>query len=123
MTDYRSLVRASAAFPQHQVYSGGTLLSYLNPQPAANLPVNSQGAGFADYAIFTGIDPFSLNDNDVLLFDISMSQLNNGAEEIFLSGVYAPTDIVATVPEPSSLGLGLIAGLVLAARARLRRQA
>jgi len=102
-----------------QVYSGGALLSYLNPQPAANLPVNSQGAGFADYAIFTGIDPFSLNDNDVLLFNISMSELNNGAEEIFLSGSYAPSDIL--VPEPSSLGLCLMGGLALAARARFRR--
>ena len=106
-----------------QVYSGGSLLSYLNPQPATNLPVNSQGAGFADYAIFTGIDPFSLNDNDVLLFNISMSQLNNGAEEIFLSGNYAPTDIVVPVPEPSALGLCLIGGLVVPGRARLRRQA
>ena len=102
-----------------QVYSGGTLLAYLNPQPALNLPVNSQGAGFADYAIFTGIDPFSLNDNDVLLFNVSMSELNNGAEDIFLSGTYAPADLV--VPEPSSIGLCLIAGLVLAARARFRR--
>src|SRR5688572_15370279 len=54
----------------NQVYSGGILLSSLNPQPANNLPVNSQGAGFADYAIFTGINPFNLNDSDVLLFNI-----------------------------------------------------
>jgi hypothetical protein len=85
----------------NQVYLGGTTIAYLNPQPAANLPVNSQGAGFADYAIFTGIDPFSLNDADVLLFNVSMSTLNDGAEEIFLSGTYAPSDI----PEPSALAL------------------
>jgi len=83
----------------NQVYTGGSLIAYLNPQPAANLPVNSQGAGFADYAIYTGINPFSLNDNDVLLFNISMSVLSNGAEEIFLSGKYAPPDI----PEPVTI--------------------
>jgi hypothetical protein len=83
-----------------QVYTGGSLLSKLNPEPAANLPVNNQGAGFADYAIFTGIDPFTLNDSDVLLFNISMSELNNGAEEIFLSGNYSPGDITSSIPEP-----------------------
>ena len=102
-----------------QVYSGGSTIANLNPQPADNLPVNSQGAGFADYAIFTGIDPFSLNDNDILLFNISMSRLNNGAEEIFLSGTYSPSDIL--VPEPGSLGLLAAGALVLALRRRSNR--
>jgi hypothetical protein len=101
-----------------QVYTGGTLLAKLNPQPADNIPVNSQGAGFADYAIFTGINPFTLNDNDVLLFNISMNNLNNGSEEIFLSGNYAPSDIVP-VPEPA-IPLLLVAGLA-AVRFRSRR--
>jgi len=91
------------------VYSGGLTIANLNPQPADNLPVNSQGAGFADYAIFTGIDPYSLNDSDVVLFNLSMSHLNNGAEEIFLSGTYAPTDVV---PEPGSITLA-VAGIAL----------
>lgn len=93
-----------------QIYTGGTKIAYLNPEPAANLPVNSQGAGFADYAIFTGIDPFALNDADVLLFNISMDLLNNGAEEIFLSGEFAGTD----VPDPATialLGVGALAFL------------
>ena len=93
----------------NQGYTGGTTIANLNPQPAANLPVNSQGAGFADYAIFTGIDPFSLNDSDVLLFNVSMSTLNNGAEEIFLSGMYAPSDI----PEPATMALMALGGLLL----------
>jgi hypothetical protein len=101
----------------NQVYTGGITLAHLNPEPAGNLPVNSQGAGFADYAIFTGIDPFSLNDSDVLLFNVSMSKLNNGAEEIFLSGLYAPSNI----PEPSALGLFIAGGIGLALRRRLRR--
>jgi hypothetical protein len=97
-----------------QVYTGGTMIANLNPQPAANLPVNSQGAGFADYAIFTGINPFDLNDSDVLLFNISMSLLDNGSEEIFLSGTYAPSD----VPEPATMVLLALGGLALLRRKR-----
>jgi hypothetical protein len=107
-----------------QVFSGGVRISKLNPEPADNLPVNSQGAGFADYAIFTGIDPFSLNDSDVLLFNISMSSLNNGAEEIFLSGLYAPTDLL--VPEPgaaSLVALGVIGIAALRRKNAVRRSA
>jgi hypothetical protein len=105
-----------------QVYTGGTLIANLNPQPADNLPVNNQGAGFADYAIFTGIDVFTLNDSDVLLFNVSMDKLNNGAEEIFLSGTYAPTDILP-IPEPSSMGLMITAaGLMMAARRKYKWQ-
>ncbi|MBE0539981.1 MAG: PEP-CTERM sorting domain-containing protein [Verrucomicrobia bacterium] len=95
----------------NQLYTGGTTIASLNPQPAANLPLNSQGAGFADYAIFTGVNPFTLEDSDVLLFNLSMSSLNNGAEELFLSGKYAPKDIV--VPEPGSLMLLLMGGVGL----------
>ncbi|HEX5219819.1 MAG TPA: PEP-CTERM sorting domain-containing protein [Verrucomicrobiae bacterium] len=103
----------------NQVYTGGTLLSSLNPYPV-NLAVNSQGAGFADYAIFTGINPFSLNDSDVILFNISMSELSNGAEEIFLSGTYAASDIIP-VPEPGCLALLLTGGLGLAIARRRSR--
>lgn len=92
-----------------QVYTGGAAIAYLNPEPAANIPVNTQGAGFADYAIFTGIDPFGLNDSDVLLLNVSMANLSNGAEDIFLSGTYAPTDI--RIPEPASMTLLALGGL------------
>jgi hypothetical protein len=99
----------------NQIYTGGSLIAWLDPEPAANLPVISQGAGWADYAIFTHINPFSLNDSDVLLFNISMARLSPGTEEYFLSGTYSgddinpPTEIL--VPEPATLSLLGLAGL------------
>ena len=106
----------------NQVYTGGITLAYLNPEPADNIPVNSQGAGFADYAIYTGINPFLLNDSDVLLFNISMGDLSNGPEEVFLSGTYSATDIVP-VPEPSTWAIaGLAVGALLWAKARKEHQ-
>ena len=99
----------------NQVYTSGTKIANLNPQPAANLPVNNQGAGFADYAIFTGINPFSLNDSDVLLFNISMNTLNNGTEEIFLSGTYEPYYL----PEPTTIGLMSFGALGLLRKRRV----
>jgi hypothetical protein len=105
----------------NQVYTGGTVLAELDPEPAANIPVNSQGAGHADYAIATGIDPFALNASAVVLFNFSMNTLNNGAEEFFLSGTFAGSDIPglppAAVPEPST-ALLLAAGLAAFAAAR-----
>jgi hypothetical protein len=103
-----------------QSYTGGSLIANLNPQPAKNLPVNNQGAGFADYAILTGINVFNLNNNDVLLFNISMNKLNNGAEEIFLSGTYSPTDVAPPVPEPTALAMIGI-GALLAARRQFKK--
>jgi hypothetical protein len=102
----------------NQVFTlgAGSLLAELDPEPAENLPVIEQGAGFADYAIFTGIDPFSLDRESVLLFNFSMKLLNNGGEEIFLSGEFSGSD----VPEPST-GLLFSAALVLAIGASRRR--
>jgi hypothetical protein len=95
-----------------QVYTGGSLLAYLLPQPAQSIPLNNQGAGFADYAIFTGVDPFALADDDVLLFNVSMSALSNGAEEIFLSGTYAARDVTVVPAVPAlPAGLALLVGV------------
>lgn len=113
----------------NQIYSGGTTIAWLDPQPAANLPIMSQGAGFADYAVFTGINPFTLNDGDVLLFNISMNTLNDGAEEWFLSGKFSAQDIeevlAPPVPEPmtATLFASGLAGLVLRWRKRRLTQA
>jgi len=97
----------------NQVFTGGSAIAELNPEPADNLPVNTMGAGFADYAIATGIDPFALTASDVVLFNFSMSTLSDGSEEIFLSGVFAGSDIpgLPPVPEPGT-GLLVAMGLV-----------
>jgi hypothetical protein len=106
----------------NQIYSGGVKLASLNPEPADNIPVNSQGAGFADYAIYTGLNPFLFNDSDVLLFNVSMGDLSNGPEEIFLSGTYSGTDVFP-IPEPSTGALaGLAIGALLWAKASKERQ-
>jgi hypothetical protein len=106
-----------------QIYTGGTTEAFLSPGTPVNFPLNAQGAGFADHAFLTGIDPFALNASDVLLFNISMDTLNDGAEEVFLSGTYSGQDVqdaVDGVPEPSTallLGFGL-AGLAINGRRR-----
>jgi hypothetical protein len=105
----------------NHVYTGGSLIAELLPEPAANIPVNAMGAGFADYAIATGIDPFTLAASDVVLFNFAMSTLSNGAEELFLSGVFAGSDIpgLPPVPEP---GTALLVGLGLVVLATGRRR-
>ena len=111
----------------NQVYTlgSGSLIASLDPTTAPyNLPVNSQGAGFADYAIFTGIDPYSLLDSAVLLFNQSISLLNNGGETKFLSGTFSGSDIEnpTPIPEPATiflLGTGLV-GVACVARRRMK---
>lgn len=100
-----------------QTYTGGTKIAYLDPQPADNLPLTNQGAGFADYAILTHIDPYALNASDVLLFNVSMADLSDGPEDIFISG----SREFDTVPEPATLALLSFSLLGLAGYRRRRK--
>lgn len=99
----------------NQIYTGGTMLAEL--ESSVNVPIMAQGTGNADYAILTGINPFLLDPNDVVLFNFSMSSLSSGGEELFLSGTFSVNNIV--VPEPfSGLVLAFASGLALFRRNR-----
>ena len=92
-------------------YTGGTLAAWLDTSPKI-LPLNVQGAGFADYIIFTGVDPFdsAYADSTRILFFWDSSDHDDGGETYFLSG--------SVIPEPATLGLLLIGGLTLLRRRR-----
>jgi hypothetical protein len=100
-------------------FSGGTVLANLDSSPKV-LGQVSVGAGHADQAIFTGINPFDLaySDSDRVLLHWASSDHDNGGETIFVSGSIAPQDLVA--PEPASFSLLLIGGALAARRSRLR---
>jgi hypothetical protein len=92
----------------NQIYTGGSIIANLDS--SKNLATNEQGAGFADYAIFTGINPYLLGASDILLFNFSMDELNNGAEEFFLDGTFSGADVQdavdnSIVPVPAAVWL------------------
>jgi hypothetical protein len=105
-------------------YSGGTLLAGLDASHI--LDYQNNGAGHADVAIFTGINPFSnaFSDSTRILFHWASSGHDNGGESIYLSGEFAHYDLPdgPSTPEPSSVvlaALGLL-GLVVWGRSRKR---
>jgi hypothetical protein len=92
-------------------WTGGTVARSLDSSPKV-LPLNNQGAGFADQLILTNVNPFdpAYSDNSRLLIHWESSNHDDGGETIFLSGAFAPQDIVT--PEPASLAslaIGLLA--------------
>ncbi len=95
-------------------FSGGTVVANLDS--AKTLPLNEQGAGWADYAILTGIDPFdsAFTDETRILVHWDSSGHDDGGESIFISGTYSSEDI----PEPGALVLLAIGGLVAATKRR-----
>ena len=67
------------------------------------------GAGHADKAIFTGINPFDsgFNDSTRILFHWASSNHNDGGETAFLSGTFAAHDLPGPqIPEPSAFAPG-----------------
>ncbi|MGH7176117.1 MAG: hypothetical protein ACREJC_01945 [Tepidisphaeraceae bacterium] len=96
-------------------FSGGTVLA--NTIATHVLGQVSIGAGHADHAIFTHINPFdpAYANSDRFLLHWESSGQDNGGETVFLSGEIGPHDLV---PEPSALGITLMAGIALARRRR-----
>jgi hypothetical protein len=99
-------------------YSGGTLLANLDGTSKI-LGQNSVGAGHADQAIFTGINPFDVafSDSDRILLHWESSDHDNGGETVFISGSLGPQDFA---PEPASLSLLGLAGVLATRRTRKR---
>ena len=101
-------------------FTGGTIIDLLSglpgaPNDALQTNIVDQGSGFADWAVYTGIDIFALNDSDTILLFLSSSNHNNGFEELWLSSSVHP----GVVPEPATiglLGLGLLGATVLRRR-------
>ena len=88
----------------------GTVLSILGAPKT--LALNEQGAGFGDYAIALGINPFNpaFSDDTRLLVFWDSELHTDGGETIFLSGSYA------IIPEPTTMVLIGLSGLLLVIR-------
>jgi len=83
-----------------------------------NLLLHEEGAGFADYGIRLGIDPYdaAFSDSTRILFHWESSEHDDGGETVFISGEYRPEEI----PEPATAGLLALCSLVAIARRRRR---
>jgi hypothetical protein len=91
-------------------FSGGTQLASLDYAPKL-LPVNEPGAGWADYAIVLGINPYDYPPETRILIHLDSYEHTDGGETIFISGKY-------WIPEPGSLSLLLLGGLAMLRRTR-----
>jgi len=90
-------------------FTGGTVLAKLDPSIAPKaLALNVQGAGFADYSIATGVNPFggAYSDNTRVLFFWSSTDHDDGGDKVFLSGSFTG------IPEPATLSLLALGGLL-----------
>jgi len=96
-------------------FSGGTVLAQLDSFVPKYIGVNEQGAGWADYIIDLGIDPFDsgFSDSDRILFHWESHGHNDGGETIYLSGSYC-------IPEPATMTLVGFGALLLLVRRKRR---
>ncbi len=96
-------------------FSGGATIANLDPAIVPKkLDVMSNGNGWADYLIYTGINPFdsAFDDETPILFFWESSDHHGGGTDIFLSH--------AVVPEPATMTLLGISGVIALIRRRRR---
>ena len=102
----------------------GTRIAKLDP---ADIPISinqvATGTGRVDQFILTGINPFDYDPSTRVLFYWNSASHENGGEDVFLSGDFAPCELIGgcggggnggPIPEPSTLlllgsGVGLLA--------------
>ena len=95
-------------------FSGGTIAASLDASPKT-LPLNVQGAGFADYFILTGVNPFdgAFSDSTRVLFFWESHDHDDGGDTIFLSG--------EVIPEPGTLALLSLGAVAILVRKQRRK--
>lgn len=94
-------------------FSGGTAIANLDPAIVPKtLDVMSSGSGWADYLIYTGIDPFdpAFDDETPILFFWESSDHHGGGTDIFISH--------EVVPEPGTMVLLFAGGIGMLIRRR-----
>ena len=93
-------------------FSGGTTISSLAASvPPKQLDVTNNGSGWADYLIYTGINPFdsAYSDDTPILFFWESSDHHGGGTDVFISH---------DVPEPGTMVLLLAGGIGMLIRRR-----
>jgi hypothetical protein len=100
-------------------WSGGTVIAELDPTVSPkSLALNDQGSGFADWFIRTGFNPFDdmYSEDDSVLFYWNSHDHDDGGDKVFLSGSY-----FVAVPEPASMAVLAVGGLIAGFRRRSAR--
>ena len=92
------------------MFGGGETAAWLDYSPK-RLDVNEQGAGWADFVITTGIDPFdpAYTDSTRILIHWASYDHTNGSDTVFISSY---------IPEPSALSLLALGSLAVLRRKR-----
>lgn len=110
--------------PAAWVLSPATITVPNPNNPVETITVdNNKGSGKADFIVYAPTMDLTnfINQGYYFVTDFRMERLNNGFEELFLTGAFAPTPPPPPIPEPSTLlllGGGLVGLGLLGSRRR-----